>query len=87
MQTPDPATIVALAERAAATRQCSREARSDVAKVLFLLHLYEAARAIEAMSDDDYAAIIAQAQGPATGPLTPRGVALDPDGDIPKRST
>jgi hypothetical protein len=82
---PDP-VIVALADRAAATKLCNREARADVAKVLSALRLYEAARAIEVMSDEDYAAVIARAVGPATGPKTPKGVPIDSDAeDLPKR--
>lgn len=86
--TEDKATIAAVyavAKKAVATGQCAIEHQGDVIKVLRLLRDYEAVRLIEALSEEDYGAIVAQAKGaPPRTTLTPKGGFIDPD-EPPRR--
>lgn len=73
------ASVLAAAQKAAATRQASIVAREDCAKVLQLLRDDEGARLLRSISDAAYASIVAQASGPARGPLRPPGKVIDLD--------
>lgn len=81
---PEHAAALAAAQRAASTRQASIVARLDCAKVLHLLREHEAAVLLERCDEETYAAITAQATGPAKGPKTPPGSFIDLDAKDPK---
>lgn len=76
--------VLLAATEAAATKLCSIVARTDCAKVLHMLREHEAAALLERTDDETYAAIIAQARGPATGPKTPPGHVIDLDAKDPR---
>lgn len=71
--------------RAASTKLCRLEAREDCIKVLLLTRDYAGVEALRALTDEEYASIVAQHVGrPAPAP-TPRGYVIDLDGPPARR--